>query len=103
EVAQVDGESLVPDCTGRRPRAAEVHVLNETVCRQNLERSAIGRERGGVIADANRDPLARASAPRANAVDERVLSEVGDRRVGGKPRFAVWGGRMNLHKQVEPL
>ena len=22
---------------------------------------------------------------------------------GEKPRFAVWGGRMNLRKQVEPL
>ena len=52
-----------------------------------------------------------------DALDERTLADVSDsecvhsgyagadakRGETQKPRFAVWGGRMNLRKQVEPL
>ena len=40
----------------------------------------------------------------AKAAHERVLANRSDRRrVQKKPRFAVWGGRMNLLVQVESL
>ena len=63
---------------------------------------------GGVVARADLDPGRNLEAA-DDALDERVFAEFSYGGIGHEdrrkltPRFAVWGGRMNLLKQVEPL
>ena len=104
EVTQIDRKRPVTHRVGRDEPEVEVDAVDQGVGRQYVERAANRLDDGGVIAWAHSNPRWCGEA-RGDPGDERALAEGGDRGVSQKqkPRFAVWGGRMNLRKQVEPL
>ena len=100
----------------RHEATIEVDPVHLRVGGQDIERSAVRRDDCRIIAGADDDPRGHRHT-RLDAGDERTFADVSNRKCvhsGSartdaergtlkKPRFAVWGGRMNLRKQVEPL
>ena len=121
QVAEIHGQRPVADGVGRHERLIEVDAVHERIGREHLAAPPRRLHDGGVVARADVHPRRDVEAA-SDALDERLLAEVSYGGIGHEdlgenegrtgmtpvrqnlmPRFAVWGGRMNLLKQVEPL
>jgi hypothetical protein len=101
----------VPDGLRRNESGVEVHAFDLGVDCRYIERPPCRFYDSGIVARADDNP-GRAIGARTDAFDQRTFAEVGNclnwqenearsaahcdagRRMS--PRFAVWGGRMNL-------
>ncbi len=96
------------DGVGRHERLIEMHAVHQRVGGEHFAASSGRLHDGGVVAGADLDP-GRDVETAEDALDERMFAEFSYGGIGHEdrrnltPRFAVWGGRMNLLKQVEPL
>src|SRR3954462_13778342 len=92
----------------------DMHAIDQRIGRDDVERAPGRLDYCGVVARTAHHPRSRSDVC-LNPGDERALSDVRNRErlqpgpargrrwraETEKPRFAVWGGRMNLRKQVE--
>ena len=93
EIAETDGQRLVTDRRGRRPGALEVHAVDEAVGGDDDELAAPRLDHGRIVADADGDPGRRRRRRAFGFVRGGRVRRIRD------PRFAVWGGRLNLHSR----
>ena len=110
QVAQIHGQRTVAGGLGCDETPVEVDTFDNSVHRDDVQRASCRDQHCGVVAGADDDPGGKRD-PGANSLDQGALAEFADgldcqmvekecapdgARVKESPRFAVWGGRMNL-------
>src|SRR5690606_20532766 len=77
------------------------HAVDQTVGSDDVVHAAFGCDHGRVIADADCDVRRARVGASTKTLDQLAFAEraYGGHEVHKKPRFAVWGGRMNLQSR----
>ena len=78
QIAQVDGERLVPDIGRRAVGAVEVHAFDQRVGGQDRERAAVRLDDRRVVSDAGHHLRAARGDPLPDVPDDGVLADIGD-------------------------
>ena len=125
QVAEINGQRAMSNRVSGHEPPIEMDAFDLRVGGQHLVRASLRLNHRGIVAGADHHPRRHRDA-RPDAGDERTFADVSDSECGHEiagcgaergeivertlqrartkePRFAVWGGRMNLRKQVEPL
>ena len=99
QIAQVHGKCTVSDRVQWNEGPIEVNAFYHGIRGQDVKRTPLGLENRGIVARTDEHPggcQERGRETRRNSSNQRPLTERGEGELSQKPRFAVWGGRMNL-------